>query len=82
MLSQGVNIRFNEGPDVVRASVLIGCDGANSAVRRACLGPEACYPEPTGNILYRGVLPVPQEFQEQYDKQNIATYVARGDVTR
>jgi 2-polyprenyl-6-methoxyphenol hydroxylase-like FAD-dependent oxidoreductase len=80
--AQGVDITFKEAPGVVRASLLIGCDGANSAVRRACLGPEACAPEPTGGILYRGVLPVPEEFQEQYNKQNISNYVGRGDMNR
>jgi len=50
----GVTAFFNNG-DKTNGDVLIGCDGARSAVRSWMFGPEA--PKFTGNIAWRGLVP-------------------------
>jgi 2-polyprenyl-6-methoxyphenol hydroxylase-like FAD-dependent oxidoreductase len=67
-LLQSVTAHF-QGRAPVRAKLLIGADGAGSAVRRAALGDAACEPVPTGGVLYRGIVPRPAWWGERYGEQ-------------
>lgn len=68
MLLQSVTAHF-QGRAPVRAKLLIGADGAGSAVRRAALGDAACEPVPTGGVLYRGIVPRPAWWGQRYGEQ-------------
>lgn len=64
-------VHFSEQQEPVRAKLLIGADGAASAVRRACLGAAACEPQPTGEILYRALLPLPAMWAERFGHDTV-----------
>lgn len=58
---EGVTVRFLNGSSL-RTRLLIGADGNQSAVRRACLGEPV--PEYTGQVLYRGLAQAPLKMME------------------